>query len=75
MGGAFTIPQKVKFRYRLDGFERDWHDAGTRRQAFYMDLPPEKYSFRVVASNSGGVRTAISASCYFTVAGQLRTTE
>lgn len=31
-GGAFTILQKVKFRYRLDGYERDWHDAGTRRQ-------------------------------------------
>ena len=52
---TFLIPQKVKFRYRLDGYERDWHEAGTRRQAFYTDLPPGKYSFRVVASNSDGV--------------------
>ena len=48
---TFTIPQKVKFRYRLDGYDHDWHDAGTRRQAFYTDLPPGKYSFRVIACN------------------------
>ena len=52
---TFLIPQKVKFRYRLDRYERDWHDAGTRRQAFYTDLPPGKYSFRVMACNSDGV--------------------
>ena len=52
---TFLIPQRVKFRYRLDGYDRDWHDAGTRRQAFYTDLPPGKYSFRVIASNSDGV--------------------
>ena len=52
---TFLIPQKVKFRYRLDGYDHDWHDAGTRRQAFYTDLPPGKYSFRVIASNSDGV--------------------
>ena len=52
---TFLIPQRVKFRYRLDGYDRDWHEAGTRRQAFYTDLPPGKYTFRVVASNSDGV--------------------
>ena len=52
---TFSIPQRVKFRYRLDGYDHDWHDAGTRRQAFYTDLPPGKYSFRVIASNSDGV--------------------
>ena len=31
---------EVKFRYRLDGYDHDWHEAGTRRQAFYTDLPP-----------------------------------
>src|SRR5208337_2008172 len=46
---ALLNPQRVKFRYRLDGYDRDWRDAGTRRQAFYTDLPPGKYSFRVVA--------------------------
>ena len=52
---TFLIPQRVKFRYRLDGYDRDWHDAGTRRQAFYTDLGPGKYTFRVVACNSDGV--------------------
>jgi signal transduction histidine kinase/ligand-binding sensor domain-containing protein len=52
---SFSIPRKVKFRYRLDGYDRDWHDAGTRRQAFYTDLPPGNYKFRVVASNNDGV--------------------
>ncbi len=52
---TFTTPQKVKFRYRLDPYDHDWHDAGTRRQAFYTDLPPGKYSFRVAAANSDGV--------------------
>ncbi len=52
---TFSIPQKVNFRYRLDGYDRNWHEAGTRRQAFYTDLPPGKYSFRVIASNSDGV--------------------
>ena len=51
---SFLIPQRVKFRYRLDGYDHDWHDAGTRRQAFYTDLPPGKYTFRVVASNVDG---------------------
>lgn len=52
---TFTIPQRVKFRYRLDPYDGDWHDAGTRRQAFYTDLPPGNYTFRVIASNSDGV--------------------
>jgi len=52
---TFTVPQRVKFRYRLDPYDRDWHDAGTRRQAFYTDLPPGKYSFRVTASNGEDV--------------------
>ena len=52
---TFSIPQKVNFRYRLDHYDRDWHEAGTRRQAFYTDLPPGKYSFRVIACNSDGV--------------------
>jgi PAS domain-containing protein len=45
----------VRFRYRLDPLDRDWHDAGTRRRAFYTDLAPGKYTFRVMASNGDGV--------------------
>jgi signal transduction histidine kinase len=65
---TFTIPQKVKFRYRLDGYDHDWHEAGTRRQAFYTDLPPGEYSFRVIASNSDGVWNDNAASLDFSVA-------
>jgi signal transduction histidine kinase/ligand-binding sensor domain-containing protein len=65
---TFEIPQKVKFRYRLDNYDRDWHDAGTRRQAFYTDLPPGKYSFRVIASNSEGVWNDHAANLDFSVA-------
>ena len=65
---TFSIPQKVKFRYRLDNYDRDWHDAGTRRQAFYTDLPPGKYSFRVIASNSDGVWNDDAAKLDFSVA-------
>ena len=65
---TFSIPQKINFRYRLDGYDRDWHDAGTRRQAFYTDLPPGKYSFRVIACNSDGVWNESAAKLDFSVA-------
>jgi signal transduction histidine kinase len=64
---SFQIPQRVRFRYRLDGYDRDWHDAGRRRQAFYTDLPPGKYTFRVVASNSDGVWDDTPARLDFSV--------
>ena len=59
------IPQRVRFRYRLDGYDHDWHEAGTRRQAFYTDLRPGKYSFRVIACNSEGVWGASPAKLDF----------
>jgi signal transduction histidine kinase len=65
---TFLIPQQVTFRYRLDGYDHEWHDAGTRRQAFYTDLPPGNYSFRVVAANSDGVWNDNPAKLDFSVA-------
>ena len=65
---TLLIPQRVRFRYRLDGYDRDWHEAGTRRQAFYTDLPPGKYSFRVVACNSDGVWNEQGDTLEFSVA-------
>jgi signal transduction histidine kinase/ligand-binding sensor domain-containing protein len=65
---TFSIPQKVNFRYRLDHYDRDWHEAGTRRQAFYTDLPPGKYSFRVIVSNGDGVWNDNAATLDFSVA-------
>ncbi len=52
---SFTVPQEVRFRYRLEGRDPDWQEAGTRRQAFYTDLRPGAYRFRVIAANNSGV--------------------
>ena len=65
---TFLIPQRVKFRYRLDPYDRDWKDAGTRRQAFYTDLSPGNYSFRVIASNSDGIWNSDAAKLDFSIA-------
>jgi signal transduction histidine kinase len=51
---TFFVPQRVKFRYRLEGHDPNWIEAGTRRQAFYTDLRPGQYRFRVTASNAAG---------------------
>ena len=65
---SFLIPQRVKFRYRLDPYDHDWHEAGARREAFYTDLPPRMYSFRVIASNSDGVWNDSPATLDFSIA-------
>ena len=65
---SFAVPQKVRFRYRLDGRDQEWQDAGTRRQAFYSDLPPGEYRFRVTASNNDGVWNEQGATLAFVVA-------
>ncbi|HVP49598.1 MAG TPA: triple tyrosine motif-containing protein, partial [Candidatus Bathyarchaeia archaeon] len=65
---SFLIPQRIKFRYRLDGYDQDWHDVGTRRQAFYTDLPPGSFSFRVIACNSDGVWNDSGAKLDFSIA-------
>jgi len=49
-----TRPENVQFRYRLDGADQDWIDAGGRREAFYTNLGPGKYQFRVAAMNPNG---------------------
>ncbi|MGO9937894.1 MAG: two-component regulator propeller domain-containing protein [Terracidiphilus sp.] len=54
-GLSFVAPQKVRYRYKLDGFDRDWTDAGARRVAYYTNIPPGKYTFRVLAANNDGL--------------------
>src|ERR1051326_2887464 len=52
---SFIAPQKIQFRYRLEGFDKAWVEAGNRRSAFYANLKPGKYQFRVEACNSDGI--------------------
>jgi signal transduction histidine kinase/ligand-binding sensor domain-containing protein len=54
-GLSFVKPEGVTFRYRLEGVDRDWVEAGARRTAYYSHLPPGEYTFTVVAANSDGV--------------------
>jgi PAS domain S-box-containing protein len=54
-GLSFAAPEKVRFRYKLEGYDRDWVEAGTRRGAYYSNIPPGRYTFRVLAANSDGV--------------------
>jgi signal transduction histidine kinase/ligand-binding sensor domain-containing protein len=65
---SFVAPEKVLFRYRLDGRDRDWQNAGNRRQAFYSDLDPGNYRFRVIAANNSGVWNEKGASLDFSIA-------
>jgi ligand-binding sensor domain-containing protein/signal transduction histidine kinase len=62
---SFIAPQKVRFRYKLVGFDRDWIDAGSRRTAYYTNLPPGSYSFRVLACNNDGVWNETGAAVEF----------
>jgi len=64
---SFIDPSKVKFRYMLEGFDRDWVEAGARRDAFYTNLPPGSYRFRVLAANDDGVWSDGSAMLAFTL--------
>lgn len=52
---SLVAPEKVRFRYKLEGHDSDWQDVGARRQAFYSALPPGPYRFRVTAANNSGV--------------------
>ncbi len=67
---SFLVPQRVMFKYKLMGYDRDWIDAGTRRAAYYTNLPPGDYQFRVVASNNDGVWNETGASFSFTLEPQ-----
>ncbi|WP_263355151.1 sensor histidine kinase [Acidicapsa acidisoli] len=67
-GLCMSDPRKVRFRYRLVGFDREWHDGGSRREASYTNLPPRRYMFRVLAANSDGVWNDTGATLDFILA-------
>lgn len=61
-GLSFQAPEKARFKYKLEGFDKDWIDAGARRVAYYTNLPPGDYKFRVIASNNDGLWNEEGAS-------------
>ena len=65
--GSLTIPERVRFRYKLEGSDREWVDAGGSREARYTNLGPGRYTFRVIASNNDGVWNKKGASVDFTI--------
>ena len=64
-GLSFVAPQKVRYRYMLEGFDHAWTDAGTRRAAYYTNIPPGKYTFRVQAANNDGIWNTTGAAFSF----------
>ena len=64
---SLSIPERVRARYKLEGSDKDWQDAGNRREAFYNNLGPHKYRFRVVACNNDGIWNEAGASWSFEI--------
>lgn len=65
---SLSVPERVRFRYKLEGADASWQDVGARRQAFYTNLPPGRYRFRVIACNNDGVWNEEGAALAFHIA-------
>ncbi|MCB1555008.1 MAG: diguanylate cyclase [Xanthomonadales bacterium] len=66
-GLSYLMPQKIVYRYRLDGFDDRWFERGTQRHAQFTNLPPGEYTFRVTAANRGGSWNAQEAELRFEI--------
>ena len=64
---SFINSENLRFKYKLEGLDVDWVDAGTRRTAYFSHVPPGKYTFRVIAANSDGVWNTEGESVRITV--------
>jgi ligand-binding sensor domain-containing protein/signal transduction histidine kinase len=64
-GLSYVASEKVQFKYKLEGFDADWINAGTKRDASYTNIPPGHYTFRVIASNNDLVWNPNGASFQF----------
>lgn len=62
---SYSSPEHVKFKYMLEGLDDDWIDAGTRRVAYYNNIPPGSYSFKVIACNNDGIWNEEGATLQF----------
>jgi len=70
---SFMAPEKVQFRYRLEGFDPRWVEAGGRRSAYFTSIPPGRYRFQVLACNNDGVWSESGASWAFVIRAPLWT--
>ena len=66
-GLSLSVPDRVRLRYRLEGFDRGWSEPTSTRQAVYTNLPPGSYRFRLIASNPDGVWSNQEAAIGFEV--------
>ncbi|MGA2535707.1 MAG: two-component regulator propeller domain-containing protein [Terracidiphilus sp.] len=64
-GLSFVAPQKVRYRYMLEGFDHGWTEAGARRTAYYTNIPAGHYTFRVQADNNDGLWNMQGAAVQF----------
>jgi transcriptional regulator with PAS, ATPase and Fis domain/ligand-binding sensor domain-containing protein len=67
-GLSLLAPEKVRFKYQLEGYDQSWVDAGARRVAYYTNIPPGNYRFRVRAMNNDGVWNEAGAAFEFSLA-------
>jgi signal transduction histidine kinase len=66
-GLSFNRPEQIKFKYKLEGLDENWVDAGTRRRAYFTHLPPGQYAFQVSAANVDGLWNDSGANLKLTV--------
>ncbi len=59
---TFLATERVRYRYKLEGFDRDWVEAGRRRDAYYTNIPAGQYAFRVVAASGDGLWNDVGAT-------------
>src|SRR4030095_880371 len=64
---SYIKSDQLRFKYKLEGLDRDWTEAGTRRSAYYSYLPPGTYTFRVIAANADGIWNDEGARLMITV--------
>jgi signal transduction histidine kinase len=74
-GLNLSVPEHVRYRYRLDGFDRSWSEPVAARDAVYTNLSPGSYQFQVVASNSDGIWNEAAASLPITIAPEFYQTK
>jgi ligand-binding sensor domain-containing protein/signal transduction histidine kinase len=66
-GLSYASPSRIRYRYMLEGFDKQWIQAGSRRNAYYTNLPPRTYRFKVQAANRNGVWNETGAELSFVI--------